>query len=92
MSRNALVTGAAQGIGRAIAFHLARDGFNVAVNDICTNSTNLNDTQQAIERIGRKCVAITTDVSNDKEVETMMKNAAKELGSLNVCIIYFLSS
>ncbi|CAF4775577.1 unnamed protein product, partial [Rotaria sp. Silwood2] len=34
MSRNALVTGAARGIGLAIALRLARDGLNVAVNDI----------------------------------------------------------
>jgi meso-butanediol dehydrogenase/(S,S)-butanediol dehydrogenase/diacetyl reductase len=84
MSRNALVTGAARGIGRAIALRLARDGLNVAVNDINANSAELNDTQKAIEKIGRKSLAITADVSNDKAVETMMKNAAKELGSLNV--------
>lgn len=84
MSRNALVTGAARGIGRAIALRLARDGLNVAVNDINANSAELNDTQKAIEKIGRKSLAITADVSNDKAVETMMKNASKELGSLDV--------
>ncbi len=92
MSRNTLVTGAAQGMGRAIALRLARDGFNVAVNDIGTNSTKLNDTQKEIEKIGRKSIAIIADVSNEKEVETMMKNAAKELGSLDVWIILFYFS
>ncbi|CAF1048445.1 unnamed protein product [Rotaria sordida] len=86
MSRNALVTGAAQGIGRAIALRLARDGLNVAVNDIKANSSGLNKVQQEIEKMGRKSVAITADVSIDKEVETMMKNAAKQLGSLDVAI------
>ncbi|CAF4226358.1 unnamed protein product [Rotaria sordida] len=84
MSRNALVTGAAQGIGRAIALRLARDGLNVAVNDIKANSSGLNKVQQEIEKMGRKSVAITADVSVDKEVETMMKNAAKQLGSLDL--------
>jgi len=86
MSRNALVTGAARGIGHAIALRLARDGFNVAVNDINANSTELNNTQKEIEKMGRKSIAIIADVSNDKEVETMMQNAAKELGSLDVMI------
>ncbi|CAF1326577.1 unnamed protein product, partial [Rotaria sordida] len=86
MSRNVLVTGAARGIGRAIALRLARDGLNVAVNDIKASSSGLNKVQQEIEKMGQKSVAITADVSVDKEVETMMQNAAKELGSLNVVV------
>ncbi len=84
MSRNALVTGAARGIGRAIAVRLARDGLNVAVNDIKENSEGLNDVQKAIEKIGRKSVAITGDVSNDKDIENMVKNTANKLGGLDV--------
>ncbi|CAF4984373.1 unnamed protein product, partial [Rotaria sp. Silwood1] len=86
MFRNALVTGAARGIGRAIALRLARDGLNVAVNDIRASSSGLNKVQQEIEKMGRKSVAITADVSIDKAVETMMQNAAKELGSLDVVV------
>ncbi|CAF3065328.1 unnamed protein product [Rotaria sp. Silwood2] len=86
MSRNALVTGAARGIGRAIALRLARDGLNVAVNDIKASSAGLNQTQQEIEKMGRKSIAITADVSIDKAVETMMQNAAKQPGSLDVVV------
>ncbi|CAF4214010.1 unnamed protein product [Rotaria sordida] len=86
MSRNALITGAARGIGRAIALRLARDGLNVAVNDIKASSSGLTMVQQEIEKMGRKSVAITADVSVDKEVETMMQKAAKELGSLDVVV------
>ncbi|CAF4694628.1 unnamed protein product, partial [Rotaria sp. Silwood2] len=49
MSRNALVTGAARSIGRAIALRLARDGLNVAVKDIKASSSDLNKVQQEIE-------------------------------------------
>ncbi|CAF4608444.1 unnamed protein product [Rotaria sp. Silwood2] len=63
MSRNALVTGAARSIGRAIALRLARDGLNVAVNDSKASSSGLNKIQQEIKKIGRKSVAITADVS-----------------------------
>ena len=84
MSRNVLVTGAARGIGRAIALRLAQDGLNVAVNDISTNAAELNETQKTIEKIGRKSISIIADVSNDREVETMVKDTAKQLGSLDV--------
>lgn len=84
MSRNVIVTGAARGIGRAIALRLARDGFNVAVNDVKINSNQLDQTRQCIEDLGRKSLAIIADVSNDHEVETMVKKTASQLGSLDV--------
>ncbi|CAF4866419.1 unnamed protein product, partial [Rotaria sp. Silwood2] len=42
----------AQGIGRTIALRLAKDGLNVAVNDIEANSSELQKVQQEIEQIG----------------------------------------
>ena len=87
MTRNALVTGSARGIGRAIALRLATDGLNVAVNDIEANAEALNNVKKEIEELGRKSVAITGDVSNEKDVENLVKTAASELGSLDVRVL-----
>ncbi|CAF2895143.1 unnamed protein product [Rotaria sp. Silwood2] len=86
MIRAALVTGAARGIGRAIALRLAKDGFNVAVNDIEASSSDLQKVQQEIEEIGRKSIAIIADVSDSKSVEKMIQDAAENLGSLDVVV------
>ncbi|CAF1233993.1 unnamed protein product [Adineta ricciae] len=69
-----------------IALRLARDGLNVAVNDINVNSDQLNDTRKEIEKLGRKSLSVIADVSNEREVQTMVKNVAKEMGSLNVMV------
>lgn len=86
MTRTALVTGAARGMGHAIALRLANDGFNIAVNDIEASSSDLQQVQQEIEGLGRKSIAITADVSDSKSVEQMMQEVAEKLGSLDVCI------
>ncbi|CAF1199505.1 unnamed protein product [Adineta steineri] len=86
MPRNVLVTGAARGIGQAIALRLAKDGFNVAVNDIEVMSQELHDTQKTIEKLGRKSISVIADVSNDKQVETMMKKVSIDLGSLDIAV------
>ncbi|CAF1555900.1 unnamed protein product [Rotaria sp. Silwood1] len=86
MSPNALVTGAARGIGRAIALRLARDGLNVAINDTAASSLELNSVRQEIETMGRKSAAIIANVSIDKEVKAMVQNVVKELGSLDVMV------
>ncbi|CAF5081069.1 unnamed protein product [Rotaria sp. Silwood1] len=86
MIRTGLVTGAAQGIGRAIALRLAKDGLNVAVNDIEANSSELQKVQQEIEQIGRKSISIIADVSISESVEKMMQEVAQKLGSLDVVV------
>ena len=86
MIRTALVTGAARGIGRAIAFRLAKDGLNVAVNDTTASSSELLEVQREIEKTGQKSIAIIADVSVSRSVEEMMQNVAQKLGSLDVGI------
>ena len=79
----ALVTGAARGIGRAIALRLAHDGLDVAVNDI-SSSPELDGLVREIESKGRRSLAVPGDVSLEPEVEKTVRKVVQDLGSLDV--------
>lgn len=85
-SRVALVTGAAQGIGRGIALRLAAEGLDVAVNDIASKASQLEEVKQLIEKCGRKSTVLPGDVSKEAEVEEMVAKCVEELGSLDVMV------
>lgn len=80
----ALVTGSAQGIGRAISLRLADDGFDVAVNDIPSNQPAVDSLVEEIQAKGRKSVAVLADVSQEEQVKAMVESAVKHLGGLDV--------
>jgi meso-butanediol dehydrogenase / (S,S)-butanediol dehydrogenase / diacetyl reductase len=82
-TRVALVTGAARGIGRAIALRLAVDGLDVAVNDL-PNSSELDDVVREIESKGRRSLAVPADVSLEEGVEKIIQKVVQRLGSLDV--------
>ncbi len=82
----AVVTGAAQGIGKAIALRLADDGFDVAVNDIALDVkiTKLQEVQAEIIQKGRQCGVFPGDVSNEEDVKSMVEGVVDTLGGLDV--------
>ncbi|KAJ7621477.1 NAD-binding protein, partial [Roridomyces roridus] len=81
----ALVTGAAQGIGRAIALRLADDGFDVAVNDIAV-SAELQSLVEEIQQRGRASSIHAADVSQDAQVREMIEAVVQNHGGLDVMV------
>lgn len=80
----AVVTGSGQGIGRAIALRLAKDGFNVALVDI--KSDKITAVAKEIAAIGRQATTITTDISQRDEVYAAIDKAEKDLGGFDVMV------
>ena len=82
--RVALVTGGGQGIGRAIALRLARDGFHVAVADL--DLERAAAVADEIRAVGRKGLAVVADVSERDQLFAAVETAARELGGFDVMV------
>lgn len=67
--KNALITGSGSGIGRAITLGLAREGVNIAVNDI--NQQNAEDAAAEIASLGYRTMVVLANVADEVEVKTM---------------------
>lgn len=83
--RVALVTGAAQGIGRCIAIRLAEDGLDVALNDLPSKLADLEALAVEIKTsTGNQAFAVVGDVSREEDVKTMVASTVERLGGLDV--------
>jgi meso-butanediol dehydrogenase/(S,S)-butanediol dehydrogenase/diacetyl reductase len=82
----ALVTGAGQGIGRAIALQLASDGFDVAINDIANSSGKAEAVASEVRALGRKAVVVLADVTVAEQVAEAFEKAYDSLGNLSVVV------
>ena len=80
----ALVTGASQGIGEAIAVALARDGFDVAVSS--TRPDKLAGVLAQIEAAGTRVVPVALDVRSQSNIEQAMAAVIDALGHLDVLV------
>lgn len=77
------MTGSSRGIGRAIALRIARDGYDVCINDIAANESGSHDVAKQIRDLGRRAVVATADVRKLSEVQAMIEKTVGELGPLN---------
>ena len=80
----ALVTGAASGIGRAIALRYAREGFRVVVSDV--DEAGGQETAQQIEEGGGGALFVSADVSDPAAVDATFGATIGEFGGLDVLV------
>ena len=83
--KTALVTGAGSGIGQRLALGLAEAGADVAAFDLAT-SPGLAETVGGIEKLGRRAVACTGDVTRAEDLTRAVATAERELGPLAVAL------
>ncbi|KAF8641784.1 hypothetical protein AX16_009796 [Volvariella volvacea WC 439] len=85
-TRAAIITGAAQGIGRSIAIRLAKDDISLVVNDLPEKQDLLAIVVSEIERDGHKALAAVGDVSKEVDVKRIVETCVKEYGRLDIMI------
>ncbi len=83
--RIAVVTGGAQGLGRAICLRLAEEGAHVIIADI-----NLQGAQETADDIAaqtqRRTLAVQVDVTQEEQVAAAMDRAIESFGQLDICV------
>jgi NAD(P)-dependent dehydrogenase (short-subunit alcohol dehydrogenase family) len=82
----AVVTGAAQGIGRAVAIALARQGANIVITDLSREATLLHEVTEEIAQCGRRCHACTADVSSKSQVDDLIASGLRQFGRIDVLV------
>ncbi|PIL30543.1 hypothetical protein GSI_07243 [Ganoderma sinense ZZ0214-1] len=85
-SRVAIITGAAQGIGEAIALRLADDGIDVVLNDLPTKRDALDGVVKAVQTKGRRAIAVLGDATIEEDVVALVDRAVEEFGGLDIMI------
>lgn len=83
-SRVAIITGAAQGLGLAIAQRLSRDGFHIAINDIPAKANEIENVVQSITNKGRRAIGVPADISSEDGVKSMIHQTVSALGKVDV--------
>ncbi|MBM6546672.1 3-oxoacyl-ACP reductase FabG [Janibacter sp. YIM B02568] len=82
--RTAVVTGAARGIGKAIALRFAHDGHKVAVVDL--DEAACQGTVDEITAAGGQAIAVGADVSDEEQVAAAFERIAAELGAPTILV------
>jgi len=84
--KRALITGGDSGIGRAVALLFAREGADVMINYLPSEQTDAEETQRAVEAVGRRCALAPGDLSDEKFCRALVDRVIKELGGLDILV------
>jgi NAD(P)-dependent dehydrogenase (short-subunit alcohol dehydrogenase family) len=82
--RVAIVTGASSGLGVTFASALAAAGADVALG--ARRIDRLEDTRRAVEQLGRRCIAVQTDVGDPDACRRLVRESVEQLGDVNVLV------
>ena len=85
MKKNALITGAAKGIGKSIALDLARSGYNI-IATYNTSKEEIKNLEKKIEAIGVKFTSYKLDISNSNEVTNFCKTIKNNFDKIDVLV------
>lgn len=81
----AVITGAARGIGKAIALKLASEGCAIAFTDLVINDA-AEATRQEIEQLGVSCKAYASDASNFEQTHTVINQILADFGHIDILV------
>ncbi len=83
--KTALITGAARGIGKAIALKYASEGANVAFTDLVIDG-NAENTVRELEAFGIKAKGYASNAANFEETQTVVNQVKEEFGSIDILV------
>jgi glucose 1-dehydrogenase len=83
--KTALITGGSQGIGQGIAFRLAEEGADIAI-DYVGSSQSADATVAQIQKRGRRALAVEADISSVDHIHAMLKQAIDFFGGVDMLI------
>ena len=83
--KNALITGAARGIGKAIAIKFAQEGANIAFTDL-TRDENMEATEKELAALGVKAIGYASNAADFAQTEEVVKQIHKDFGSIDILV------
>ena len=83
--KTVFVTGASRGIGKEVALKFAENGYNVVINYV-SSKTNVEELKAEFESKGAKTLIMQADVTDKEAIETLVKTAIEEFGSIDVLV------